>query len=35
MRVLPIAVIVCGLVATAAWAAFLGFGLFRVIELIL
>jgi len=32
-RILPIAAIVVGLVATAGWTAFLGYQLFQVIEL--
>jgi len=35
MKNLPIAAIVMGLAASAAWTAFLGFELFRVIELML
>jgi hypothetical protein len=34
MRILPIAAIACGLILTAAWVAFLGFEMFRVVELI-
>jgi len=33
MRTLPIVAIVSGLAISAAWAAFLGFQFFRVIEL--
>jgi hypothetical protein len=35
MRILPIAAIACGLVLSAAWAAFLGFEFFRAMELVL
>jgi hypothetical protein len=34
MRILPIAVITSGLFLTAAWLAFLGFEMFRAVELI-
>jgi hypothetical protein len=34
MRILPIAFIACGLILTAAWVAFLGFEMFRAVELI-
>ena len=34
MQILPVAAIVCGLFASAVWAAFLGFEFYRVIGLI-
>jgi hypothetical protein len=33
MRILPIAGIACGLVLTAAWVCFLGFEIFKAVEL--
>jgi hypothetical protein len=33
--ILPLAGIVCGLVCTVAWAAFIGFELFRAVEFLL
>jgi hypothetical protein len=33
MRILPIAGIACGLIVTAAWVCFLGFEIFRAVEL--
>ena len=34
MRILPIAAVACGLILTAAWIAFLGFEMFRAVNLI-
>ena len=34
-KILPIAAIVCGLIATAAWIAVLGFGLLRAVQLVI
>jgi hypothetical protein len=34
MRILPIAAIVCGLTLSAAWTAYLGFEMFRVVDIL-